>query len=114
MSMKTRTLDQFSRKDVLEGLAFVQKYQALLTVFERLLLARLVRLASSPAQDRNDELLTVPEVAARLGLSKPRVYELLRAREISAVRIGERQVRVSRHDLAQYLDDHRATKQSEE
>ena len=40
-------------------------------------------------QDDPRLLLRVPEAAARLGLGRSTVYELIQAREISVIRIGK-------------------------
>jgi excisionase family DNA binding protein len=47
-------------------------------------------------------LLTIPEVAAILNVSVPRVYELIRLRLLPAVHLG-RQVRVKPDVLAEWL-----------
>src|SRR5438034_8468149 len=98
------TLDQmwasFSRKDVLEGLAFVQKRQAFLTVVQGLLQARLAQLTSAPAsKNQDDELMTAAEVARELKVGVARAHELIRTQVIPSVRLGVRQIRVRRRDL---------------
>jgi excisionase family DNA binding protein len=49
-------------------------------------------------------LLTVKEVASRCGLSRGRVYELIRENALPAVRFGERQVRVSEAALLRFIE----------
>lgn len=49
-----------------------------------------------------DRLLTVPEAAEVLNVSKPRAYELIRMCVIPHVRIG-RQVRVPAEQLAEFI-----------
>lgn len=48
------------------------------------------------------EMLTVREIASRLGLSKMTIYRLVDAGTIPAVRVG-RSLRVSREDFESYL-----------
>jgi excisionase family DNA binding protein len=49
------------------------------------------------------QLLSVPQVAALLALPKGRVYELIRQGQISAIRIGEKNVRVPRAGLREWV-----------
>jgi excisionase family DNA binding protein len=53
------------------------------------------------------EWLKVPEAAELLGLPKTRAYELIQQGELPAVRIGERSIRVNRHDLEKFLLENR-------
>jgi excisionase family DNA binding protein len=53
-----------------------------------------------------DRLLTVPEVAQRLGVPAPYVYELARRREIPTCRFG-RYVRIPAHELRQWIQKRR-------
>ncbi len=46
---------------------------------------------------------TVPEAAAELRIPRSRCYELIQQGELPAVRIGERSIRVNRHELEQFL-----------
>jgi excisionase family DNA binding protein len=48
------------------------------------------------------EIMTVPEVAAYLKMSKSKVYYLIKRREIPHIRIG-RNVRVRGNDLENWL-----------
>jgi excisionase family DNA binding protein len=50
----------------------------------------------------NDELLTIPHVAQRLGVSPQRAYELARLRLIPTVRLG-RQLRVDPGRLEEFI-----------
>lgn len=50
------------------------------------------------------ELLTVEQVAARLGLSEGHTRRLISEREIAHVRVGARSIRVSESDLGAYLE----------
>jgi excisionase family DNA binding protein len=52
---------------------------------------------------REDELLTVPEVAKRLKVSNYRAYELVRQGTLKSVRLGKKSVRVRPAALAEYL-----------
>lgn len=50
-----------------------------------------------------DALLTVPEVARRLRISRSLAYQLVARREIPAIRISARTVRVRPGDLERYV-----------
>jgi len=91
-------LDTLSRRDLLQCLHYVQARQARDDVIKKLLLDRLSRASRLPAQD-HDELLTVPDVAARLKLSKPRIYELVKAGRLPTLRFGK-QIRIPARALA--------------
>lgn len=52
-------------------------------------------------KDRQDGLLTMRQVAARLNVPESRAYELARQGKLPAVRIGK-YVRVSEHSLVEY------------
>jgi excisionase family DNA binding protein len=56
--------------------------------------------------DEQDRLLTVPEVAQRLGVPAPYVYELARRREIPTCRFG-RYVRIPARELRQWIQQRR-------
>ena len=47
--------------------------------------------------------LTVPQTAEELQIPRTRAYELIQRGEIPAVRIGERSIRVNRHELERFL-----------
>jgi excisionase family DNA binding protein len=51
--------------------------------------------------------LTVPETAAELHIPRTRCYELIARGELPAVRIGERSLRVNRHELETFLLERR-------
>jgi len=51
----------------------------------------------------NRDWLRVPEAAELLGLPRTRTYELIQRGELPAVRIGERSIRVNRHELERFL-----------
>jgi excisionase family DNA binding protein len=91
-------LDALSQETVLECLAYIHKRRAHIDQLERLLQARLAQLTSPPATHQNDELLTADEVAARLKLSRARVYELVRACRLAKVQFGK-QIRIPSHAL---------------
>jgi excisionase family DNA binding protein len=46
---------------------------------------------------------TVPEVARELRIPRSRAYELCARGDLPAVRIGERSIRVNRHELERFL-----------
>ena len=52
-----------------------------------------------------DRILTVPEVAIYLKISKSKIYYLVQRKEIPHVRIG-RNVRIKESDLTKWLDKH--------
>lgn len=58
-------------------------------------------LAPSP-----NDLLTPPEVAARLRISVRRTYELLADGTVRTVRVGERLLRVRRGELDDWIAAH--------
>ncbi|HZZ50634.1 MAG TPA: helix-turn-helix domain-containing protein [Pseudonocardia sp.] len=49
------------------------------------------------------ELVTVNEAAALLRVSQMTVYRLIHANALPAIRVGRRSFRISRTDLAAYL-----------
>ena len=53
------------------------------------------------------EWLKVPETARLLGVPRTRAYELIQRGELPAVRIGERTIRVNRHELERFLLEER-------
>jgi excisionase family DNA binding protein len=57
----------------------------------------------------NSRLLSVAEVADRLGLTRGSVYRKVAAGELPATRLGDglAPLRVSEQDLADWLDAHR-------
>ncbi|MEU4116518.1 helix-turn-helix domain-containing protein [Kitasatospora sp. NPDC028055] len=54
---------------------------------------------------RDDELLTVPEVMARLKIGRSTVYDLIRTRRLASVTIG-RARRIPALALADYIHAH--------
>jgi excisionase family DNA binding protein len=57
-------------------------------------------------------ILTIPEVAAYLKISKSKVYDLVHKNEIPHIRLG-RNVRILESDLIQWLQTKRSTEQSQ-
>jgi excisionase family DNA binding protein len=47
--------------------------------------------------------LTVPQVAKELQIPRTRAYELIQQGLLPAVRVGERSIRVNRHELERFL-----------
>ncbi|MFE7046617.1 helix-turn-helix domain-containing protein [Streptomyces atratus] len=54
---------------------------------------------------RDAELLTVPEVMARLKIGRSAFYDLLRTRRLASLTIG-RARRIPAHSLADYVQRH--------
>ncbi len=50
-------------------------------------------------------LFTVEELMSILGIGRTKAYELIRFGQIRSIRIG-RQLRISKPDLLDYLDNH--------
>jgi excisionase family DNA binding protein len=76
----------------------------LLGELERLRAALWVRLTTptpTPPEEA-DRLLTIPEVAGRLGVPTPYAYELARRGALPTVRVGPKYVRVSAAALADW------------
>ena len=59
--------------------------------------------SESYAQEREDDLLTIPQVAARLKMSPYRAYELARQGKLKSVRIGKL-VRVTPEAIRHFVD----------
>jgi excisionase family DNA binding protein len=111
-AMKPTSLDQvlhlLDRKTVVQLLRYVDQRQARDGVLRQLLMNRLGFLTSAPVVTVDqDELLTMPHVARLLKVSVGRAYELHRSGELPSVTLGERQVRVRRRDLIEYLQKRR-------
>ena len=53
-------------------------------------------------------LLKIPEAAAELSIGRSRLYELLAAGELRAVKIGERGVRVPDSEIDRFIRDRMA------
>jgi excisionase family DNA binding protein len=60
----------------------------------------------TPSADQKS-WLTVPEAAEELRIPRTRCYELIQRGELPAVRIGERSIRVNRHELEKFLLENR-------
>lgn len=54
-------------------------------------------------ETKTRDWLTVPEVAGELQIPRTRAYELIAKGDLPAVRIGERSIRVNRHELERFL-----------
>ncbi len=53
-----------------------------------------------------DEILTIPQVAKYLKISKAKIYYLVQRREIPHIKIG-RNVRIRESDLVKWLEKHK-------
>ena len=98
------TLDQLSQRPELAGGLAPEVRQALVLKAAAALAALAVASPTNPAAEAalDDRLLTVPEVAARLGVPASRVRELTRSGTLPSVKIGK-YVRVSRRALQVWL-----------
>lgn len=52
---------------------------------------------------KSKDYITVPEAYALFGISKETLYRLIRKGVISSVNVGERQIRLSKEELAETL-----------
>ena len=75
---------------------------ALLGELEKIKVIGWARTMHGPENGQADDVLTVPEVAARLKLSRYRTYELCRQGTLKSIRLGNA-VRVKPSALAEYL-----------
>lgn len=55
-----------------------------------------------------EQIMTVPQVAEYLKISKSKIYYLVQRKEIPHVRIG-RNVRIRESDLAKWMEKHQET-----
>lgn len=56
---------------------------------------------------KNLKLLTIPEVAKRLTISRRTVYRLIERKELKAIKISAGIYRVEEKDLIQFLKKHK-------
>jgi excisionase family DNA binding protein len=102
------TVAQGLPRSVLEALA-LRAITVQATITTVLLAARESPAAPRNVGDEADRLLTVPEVARRLGVPVTRVYEFARRQEIPVVRLG-RYVRVPERALREWIEQQRVDK----
>ncbi|MEN6625208.1 MAG: helix-turn-helix domain-containing protein [Candidatus Sumerlaeia bacterium] len=57
-----------------------------------------------PEKDFQTEFLRIPWVARRLNISRKRVYQLIRDKQLAAVQFGPRLMRVHRNSLDEYIN----------
>ena len=101
-------LAAMTRKDLFQCLRYAQARWSYFEFIEALLRGRLTHLTSATTVGvHDDQVLTMPEVARLLTVSVGRAYELGRSGELPTVTLGERQVRVRRSDLREYLQKRR-------
>jgi excisionase family DNA binding protein len=55
-----------------------------------------------------EQILTIPEVARYLKISKSKIYYLVQRREIPHIKIG-RNVRIRENDLVRWLERHQTS-----
>src|SRR5215217_7108323 len=56
-------------------------------------------------QQRNVQLLSIPQLCQELGMGKSWIYRRLRSGEIPSIRLG-RSIKVRRDELEEYLESH--------
>jgi excisionase family DNA binding protein len=58
--------------------------------------------------DSNEGIwMKVPEAAEYFAVARSRMYDLIQSGELPAVWISERSIRVNRHEVEQFLTEHR-------
>lgn len=62
--------------------------------------------------DHEDDVLTAQEAAAVLRVSRSKLYEMVKQREIGSTKVGKRGVRLTRAHIAEYLADHQSVPRS--
>ncbi len=72
-------------------------------IWVRLLAGAAEKPSEAPEAREGDRLLTIPEIAAFLGVPKGYTYELARRGDLPTVRVGTRYLRVSPADLQAWL-----------
>jgi excisionase family DNA binding protein len=87
-------LDSLDQQTLLGCLKRAQEQIGYWRMVEGLLQARLNAITASPAAQPVEKFLTVGQTAARLGLRKARVYELVRQRQLAKVPGLGSQVRI--------------------
>ena len=110
LSILAQRLNALDQRMILALLRYAQQRQAQAEVIKGLLQARLIQLTSR-SRDKSqsdDELLTVPQVAKVLRVGRDYLYKSIKNGHIPAVNLGERQLRVRRGDLHQYLQSSKA------
>jgi excisionase family DNA binding protein len=76
---------------------------------QALALSRLTAPSVTAAPQETDKLLTMPEVAERLGITEHQAREMGRSRKLPTVHVGERHVRVSARALADWIAAHESS-----
>jgi excisionase family DNA binding protein len=74
-------------------------------VVERVITRRLAELADRDTPG-DDELLTAESAARLLGVSRWRLYDMVRRKVLPAVRPSERTIRIRRGDLRKFMRQH--------
>ena len=107
-------LTELVPRDVATLLGDLERLRAVL--WARLTVASASAAHPAPAiAESTDRLLTIPEVATRLGVPTAYAYELARRRQLPVLRVGLRYLRVSAAGLATWierLDDRGARRHS--
>ncbi len=73
-------------------------------IWVRLLAGAAEKPSEAPGGQEEARLLTIPEVAAFLGVPKGYTYELARRGDLPTVRVGPKYLRVRASDLRAWLD----------
>lgn len=89
-------------EDVLEN-ATAENLPEVLGLLERARGRAMARIVQAPAKPAEDPLLTMQEVASRLGITVNMAREMGRRGELPTVLVGDRFVRVRRSSLEQWI-----------
>jgi excisionase family DNA binding protein len=97
-------LTELVPRDVAILLGDLERLRAVL--WARLTVATTSTHPVSTAAEPADRLLTIPEVATRLGIPTAYAYELARRRQLPILRVGLRYLRVPAAELATWIAEH--------
>jgi len=82
----------------------LEKLESALVEFEESISGE-ATLRPQQKQQRNVQLLSIPQLCQELGMGKSWIYRRLRSGEIPSVRLG-RSIKVRRDELEEYLESH--------
>jgi excisionase family DNA binding protein len=96
-------LTELTPRDVATLLGDLERLRAVL--WARLTVASASAHPAPAIVESTDRLLTIPEVATRLGVPTAYAYELARRRQLPVLRVGLRYLRVPAAGLATWIDE---------